>query len=87
MLSPLSDLTALRLVWLGAAVLGAVAGLWQDAPTGASGWVALGTLALWCLTETSIRRNWIALLTLPAMFLGIGCALPLYLFFRSGRIV
>jgi len=32
------------------------------------------------------RRNWIALLTLPALALGLGCALPLYLFIRSRRI-
>ena len=34
-----------------------------------------------------VRRNRAALLTLPALGLGIGCALPLYLFIRSRRIV
>ena len=33
--------------------------------------VAQITLALWCLVETMVRRNWAALLTLPALALGI----------------
>lgn len=86
------DLTPLRLVWLVLALLGAGLGLWPGPgwpgsfEIGPSEWLALAVLALWCLIETTIRRNWIALLTLPALGLGIGCALPLYLFFRSGRI-
>lgn len=87
MLSPRSDLTALRLVWLALACLGAGLVLWGGSgDMRPSEWVALACLGLWCLIETSIRRNWMALLTLPAMMLGIGCALPLYLFFRSRRI-
>lgn len=80
-------MTVLRLVWLGLALLGAALTIWGD-QTGPrpSEWVALACLGLWCLIETSIRRNWAALLTIPAMVLGIGCALPLYLFFRSRRI-
>lgn len=84
------DLTPLRLVWLGLAVAGAVLGLMaagpHPAPVRPTEWLALGSLALWCLTETTIRRNWAALLALPALWLGIGCALPLYLFIRSRRI-
>ena len=59
--------------------------LWSG--IGAGEIVAQITLALWCLVETTVRRNWAALLTLPALALGIGCALPLYLFIRSRRIV
>ncbi|MDN3712329.1 hypothetical protein QWZ10_12150 [Paracoccus cavernae] len=85
-----SDLTPLRLVWLGLAIAGAVLGLWASGPQPVSvrptEWLAMGTLALWCLIETSIRRNWAALFALPALWLGIGCALPLYLFIRSRRI-
>lgn len=83
-----SDLTPLRLVWLGAALIGAALTIWYW-PQARSGseWLGLLVLALWCLIETTIRRNWLALLTLPALMLGIGCALPLYLFFRSRRIV
>ncbi|MDF3607664.1 DUF2834 domain-containing protein [Paracoccus sp. DMF-8] len=87
MSSPPSDLTVLRLVWLGLALLGVALTIWGDqVQVRPSEWVALACLGLWCLIETSIRRNWAALLTIPAMVLGIGCALPLYLFFRSRRI-
>ena len=79
------DLTPLRLCWLVLALIGAGVGLWFDAPD-ATGVTALVTLAVWCLAETMVRRNWLAFLTLPAMALGIGCALPLYLFLRSRRI-
>ena len=84
-------LTPLRLVWLGLALLGAAVALWrgewlwQDAR--ATEIVAQIALAIWCLVETMVRRNRAALLTLPALGLGIGCALPLYLFIRSSRIV
>lgn len=87
MLSARSDLTPLRVLWLLAALAGAVMALFAWPATKAvSEWLALGVLALWCLIETTIRRNWAAMLTLPALALGIGCALPLYLFFRSRRI-
>jgi len=87
---PASDLTPLRLLWLGLAVLGAGVAFWQ----GETLWqgarrteiVAQVALGLWCLVETMVRRNWAAFLTFPALALGIGCALPLYLFIRSRRI-
>ena len=79
-------LTPLRSCWLALALIGAWLGRHLDAPDG-SAITALITLAIWCLVETMVRRNWLALLTLPAMVLGIGCALPLYLFLRSRRIV
>lgn len=86
-----SDLTPLRLVWAGLALLGGLLALWRGdllwQGAGGSGIVAQVTLALWCLIETMVRRNWAALLTLPALALGLGCALPLYLFIRSRRIV
>lgn len=86
-----SDLTALRLVWLALALIGAAVtllsgeALWQRAGPGQI--VAQIALALWCLVETMVRRNWVALLTLPALALGLGTALPLYLFIRSRRII
>lgn len=44
-------------------------------------------LSVWILAETYVRRNWIALVALPATFLiGVSCGLPLYLFFRSRTI-
>ena len=90
MSSSSSELTPLRLAWAALALAGlAVAlsrgeALWQGA--GGSELLAQATLALWCLVETMLRRNWAALLTLPALALGIGFALPLYLFIRSRRI-
>ena len=84
-------MTPLRLAWLALALLGAGVALlrgevlWQAAT--ATEIVAQMALALWCLIETMVRRNWAAFLTLPALALGIGCALPLYLFIRSRRIL
>lgn len=83
-----SDLTPLRLAFAGLAVIGAALALWRALPVPRGGdWAALAALGLWCGVETQVRRNWAALLTFPAMLLGIGCALPLYLFLRSRRIV
>jgi hypothetical protein len=42
------------------------------------------TLTFWILVETLTRRNWEALIAIPATFLiGVACGLPLYLFLRS----
>lgn len=76
----------MRVVWLGLSLLGALLALLDWAPPRGADWVALAALGAWCLTETTLRRNWLALLTLPAMLAGLGLALPLYLFFRSRRI-
>jgi len=85
-----SELTPLRLAWAALALAGLVAALWRGEASwqgaGGSELVAHATLTLWCLVETMQRRNWAALLTLPALALGIGFALPLYLFIRSRRI-
>ncbi|MDS9466269.1 DUF2834 domain-containing protein [Paracoccus sp. MBLB3053] len=87
---PRSDLTPLRLIWLAIALLGGVMALWRGEVLwhGARGteMVAQVALGLWCMVETMVRRNWAAFLTYPALALGIGCALPLYLFIRSRRI-
>lgn len=85
------DLTPLRLVWLVLSLLGAGLALMQGDVlwhgVSASQAIAQIALTIWCLIETMVRRNWAALLTLPALALGLGCALPLYLFIRSRRIV
>ncbi|WBU60532.1 DUF2834 domain-containing protein [Paracoccus albus] len=80
------ELTPLRLCWLVLTLIGAIVGLRIEAPD-ANAAMALMTLAIWCLAETTVRRNWLALLTFPAMIFGIGCALPFYLLLRSRRIV
>lgn len=46
--------------------------------------IAAITLTLWILAEVAVRRNWAALLAIPATFgIGLSCGLPLYLWFRS----
>ncbi len=49
--------------------------------------IAAVALTVWILAEVWARRNWIALLAIPATFgIGLSCGLPLYLFLRT-RIV
>ena len=46
--------------------------------------VAAVTLTIWIIAETYVRKNWIALIAIPATFgIGVSCGLPLYLFLRS----
>ncbi|WP_050528047.1 DUF2834 domain-containing protein [Pseudorhodobacter aquimaris] len=46
--------------------------------------IAAVALTLWILAETAVRRNWSALIAIPACFcIGLSCALPLYLFLRT----
>lgn len=46
--------------------------------------IAAVALMIWSTAEVAVRRNWLALIALPAtVFLGIGCGLPLYLFLRT----
>jgi len=68
--------------WYLFPLLGAMSGA---TPAGLSGLgVAALTLAVWALAETWVRRNWLALVALPATWLaGPGLGLPLYLFLRA----
>ena len=46
--------------------------------------IAAITLTVWIVAEVSVRRNWSALIAIPATFcIGVSCGLPLYLFLRS----
>ncbi len=46
--------------------------------------IAAVALTVFVLAETWVRRNWIALLAIPATYcIGVSCGLPLYLFLRS----
>lgn len=48
--------------------------------------IAAIALTVWIIAEVSVRRNWLALIAIPATFgIGVSCGLPLYLFLRSGR--
>ncbi|KQI68401.1 K+-transporting ATPase, A chain [Loktanella sp. 3ANDIMAR09] len=71
--------------------LGAMIDAWyvNDATTGLT-WdltIAAVTLTIWVLAEVAVRRNWVALLAIPATFcIGVSCGLPLYLFLRAKPI-
>ena len=49
--------------------------------------IAAAALIVWTLGETLVRRNWIALVAIPAtLVVGVSFGLPLYLFLRSRPI-
>lgn len=61
---------------------------WQaNAATSGLAWdlvIASIALTVWIIAETLVRKNWSALLALPATYVfGLGCGLPLYLFLRT----
>lgn len=71
--------------------LGALIDAWYvNASTTGLVWdltIAAITLTLWIIAEVAVRRNWIALLAIPATYcIGVSCGLPLYLFLRSRPI-
>ena len=46
--------------------------------------IAAVALTIWIVAETWVRKNWIALVAIPATFgIGVSCGLPLYLFLRT----
>lgn len=49
--------------------------------------IAAIALTVFILSETIVRRNWLALIAIPATFcIGVSCGLPLYLFLRAKPI-
>ena len=49
--------------------------------------IAAITLTAWILAEVAVRRNWGALIAIPATFcIGVSCGLPLYLFLRTAPV-
>ncbi len=49
--------------------------------------IAAVTLTVWIMAEVAVRRNWLALVAIPATFcIGVSCGLPLYLFLRAKPI-
>ena len=49
--------------------------------------IAAITLTAWIIAETAVRRNWEALIAIPAIYcIGVSCGLPLYLFLRSAPV-
>ena len=50
--------------------------------------IAAIALTVWILAEVATRRNYIALIAIPATFcIGVSCGLPLYLFLRTRPVV
>jgi hypothetical protein len=46
--------------------------------------IAAIALTVWIIAETVVRKNWLALLGIPATWcIGVSCGLPLYLFLRT----
>ena len=46
--------------------------------------IAATALTVWIVAEVWVRRNWLALVAIPATFcIGVSCGLPLYLFLRT----
>ncbi|MCR9109201.1 DUF2834 domain-containing protein [Marivita sp. XM-24bin2] len=68
--------------------LGAMIDAWyvNDATSGLT-WdltIAAVSLTIWIVAEVAVRRNWSALIAIPATYcIGVSCGLPLYLFLRS----
>ena len=49
--------------------------------------IAAITLTVWIVAEVAVRRNWLALIAIPATFcIGVSCGLPLYLFLRTAPV-
>ena len=74
----------------GAGLSALVDGWNANAATTALAWdlgLAALALTLWICAEVYVRRNWIALLAIPATFgIGLSCGLPLYLFLRTAPV-
>ncbi|MBT8424412.1 MAG: DUF2834 domain-containing protein [Silicimonas sp.] len=49
--------------------------------------IAATALTVWVIAETRVRRNWSALVAIPATYcIGLSCGLPLYLFLRTRNL-
>ncbi|MDG1067240.1 MAG: DUF2834 domain-containing protein [Sulfitobacter sp.] len=49
--------------------------------------IAAIALTVWIIVEVATRRNWGALVAIPATFcIGVSCGLPLYLFLRTAPV-
>ena len=71
--------------------LGAMVDAWHaNAASSGLVWdltIAAITLTVWIIAEVAVRRNWLALVAIPATFcIGVSCGLPLYLFLRSAPV-
>ncbi|MDJ0827512.1 MAG: DUF2834 domain-containing protein [Rhodobacter sp.] len=68
--------------------LGGLIDAWyvNDSTTGLTWDLTIVAIALtvWILAEVWVRKNWLALVAIPATYcIGVSCSLPLYLFLRT----
>lgn len=74
----------------GVSITGLIAAWHANAATSGLVWdltIAAIALCVWIAAETYVRKNWLALIAIPATFvIGVSCGLPLYLFLRSRPI-
>jgi NADH:ubiquinone oxidoreductase subunit 6 (subunit J) len=72
---------------VGAGLSGLIDAWYVNASTTGLVWdltIAAIALTIWVIAETSVRKNWSALLAIPATWvIGVSCGLPLYLFLRT----
>jgi hypothetical protein len=71
----------------GTGLSGLIEAWYVNAATTGLAWdltIAAVALTVWIVAETAARRNWVALVAIPATFgIGLSCGLPLYLFLRT----
>ena len=71
----------------GTGLSGLIAAWYVNTSTTGLTWdltIAATALTVWIIAETRVRRNWSALVAIPATFcIGLGCGLPLYLLLRT----
>ncbi|WP_099826216.1 DUF2834 domain-containing protein [Oceaniglobus indicus] len=76
-----------HMVETGGGLSGLIDAWYVNASTTGLTWdltIAAITLTVWILAEVAVRRNWSALIAIPATFcIGVSCGLPLYLFLRT----
>ena len=74
---------------MGTGLSGLIDAWYVNASTTGLTWdltIAAVALTVWVLAETVQKRDWLALVAIPATFcIGVSCGLPLYLFLRSRR--
>lgn len=71
----------------GFSLRGLLDGWYANAATTGLVWdltIAAIALSVWIVAETWVRKNWLALVAIPATFgVGLSFGLPLYLFLRT----
>lgn len=79
-----------HMVETGTGLSGLIDAWYVNASTTGLTWdltIAAITLTVWIVAEVAVRKNWLALVAIPATFcIGVSCGLPLYLFLRTRAV-